>query len=221
MITSLLIVMFFFTSLSVQLWGGLLYKNNAALKGTEYDEAHYYVLNYNDFLSAFGAWVLSLMCEYVPKLTDAVVATTSGTTLAYVVFLSFYFFTVSVMFELVKAFTIEVFIGLNMQEEQEQAAKKEKRADGRLSWLFGSKNVKDQDEKEEVQSDRTVPALTAALTRVSDMVENTGRRLHFRAISDEGGVDKLIKKFDKLVKEFQDEHEQNREHSHESNAHRT
>jgi hypothetical protein len=214
MVTSLSIVIFFFTSLSVQLWGGLLYKNNPALKGTEYDEAHYHVLNYNDFLSAVGAWVLSLMCEYVPKFTDAVVAATGQTVVAYTVFLSFYFFTVSVMFELVKAFTIEVFITLNQQDKEEQeqqakeqAGKKEKRADGCFAWLFGSKIVKDQEEKAEVRLERKREereegnALSAALKRVSDTVEKKGRRLHFRAIGDEGGVEKLIKNFDKIIKE--------------------
>merc|ERR1719230_546912 len=63
-LTLLLVVMYFFTMLSVQLFGGLLYKSHPALQDSEYNEANFWVLNFNDFLLAFGVWVVMLLCEY-------------------------------------------------------------------------------------------------------------------------------------------------------------
>ena len=47
--TSLLAeVVFFFTTLGVNLFGGVLYKGNPGLEHTEYEEKHWYVFNFND-----------------------------------------------------------------------------------------------------------------------------------------------------------------------------
>jgi len=105
------IVMFFFSSLSVQMWGGLLYKSNPALEETEYKEKNLFVLNFNDFAMSFGVWVVMLLCEYVPSFPDAIneVSEVPG---GWLIFLIFYIVGVSIIFELVKAFTIEVFMDL-------------------------------------------------------------------------------------------------------------
>merc|ERR1719230_564760 len=76
-LTLLLVVMYFFTMLSVQLFGGLLYKSNPALEESEYKEANFWVLNFNDFLTAFGAWVVMLLCEYQNEFADAIIRTSS------------------------------------------------------------------------------------------------------------------------------------------------
>uniref|UniRef100_A0A7S2GPQ5 Ion transport domain-containing protein n=1 Tax=Alexandrium andersonii TaxID=327968 RepID=A0A7S2GPQ5_9DINO len=105
------IVCFFFSALGTQLWGGLLYRSNPALEGTEYEERSFYVLNFNDVMMSFGVWVVMLLCEYVAVFPDAIsrVSVLQGD---WLVFLIFYVIGVSIIFELVKAFTIEVFMEL-------------------------------------------------------------------------------------------------------------
>lgn len=105
------IVVYFFTCLSVQLWGGLLHYDNKRLDGTEYKESNWLVLNFNDSLTAFGAWVVMLLCEYVPKYAEAVFHVLDPPyNRTWLIFLVFYFCGVCIVFELVKAFTIEVFL---------------------------------------------------------------------------------------------------------------
>merc|ERR1719401_3059817 len=87
--TLLGVVTFFFSALSVQLWGGILYKSNPTLEETEYKEKHLWVLNFNDFGTAFGVWVVSLLCEYVPVFPDAI-AKSSSITGSWLIFLFFY-----------------------------------------------------------------------------------------------------------------------------------
>jgi len=113
-LTLLWVVVYFFTMLGVQLWGGLLYKTNPLLEGTEYEENGMFVFNFNDFSMSFGTWVMVLLCEYVPTLVDAVHAA-SALRWSWLVFLIFYIFGVSIVFELVKAFTIEVFVDLHKE----------------------------------------------------------------------------------------------------------
>lgn len=105
------VVTYMFSSLSVQLWGGLLYKENPKLEESEYAEKGYWVLNFNDFLMAFGVWVVELLCEYVPVFPEAI-EKTSPAPMTWIIFPVFWFMGVSVVFELVKAFTIEVFMNL-------------------------------------------------------------------------------------------------------------
>jgi len=112
-------VMFFFTTLSVQLWGGVLYRTNPAIEGSEYAEKKWFVLNFNDVPMAFGAWVVMLLCEYVPAFSD-VIASASSMSHSWVVFVIFYVCAVSVVFELVKAFTIEVFLKLRKEWGSEE-----------------------------------------------------------------------------------------------------
>jgi len=108
------VVCFFFSALGTQLWGGLLYRSNPALEGTEYKEKNFFVLNFNDFLMSFGVWVVMLLCEYVALFPDAIyeVSPIPG---AWLVFMVFYIIGVSIIFELVKAFTIEVFMDLRRE----------------------------------------------------------------------------------------------------------
>merc|ERR1719238_2603139 len=51
-LTFLGVVVYFFTTMSVQLWGGKLYFGNPALQESEYKENKFWVLNFNDFLNA-------------------------------------------------------------------------------------------------------------------------------------------------------------------------
>eukprot|EP00439_Symbiodinium_sp_Y106_P059391 s246_g8.t1 len=108
------VVIFFFSTLAMHLWGGTLYKSHPALEGTEYAEQDMFVLNFNDFLMSFAVWVVLLLCEYKDVFPSAVAAT-SRIPYTWLIFLIFYIIGVSVVFELVKAFTIEVFVELHKQ----------------------------------------------------------------------------------------------------------
>lgn len=119
-LTLLGVVTYIFSSLGVQLWGGLLYKDNPKLEESEYEEKNFFVLNFNDFLMSFGVWVVELLCEYVPVFPEAI-EKTSPFPLTWIVFPIFWFMGVAVVFELVKAFTIEVF--MNMQKTWGQKRK--------------------------------------------------------------------------------------------------
>ena len=117
MITLLGVVVFFFCAFSVQAFGGDLYENNDRLEGTEYLEKHMLVLNFNDIPCAFGVWFVMLLCEYEPNFPEAV-ARTSSLPFGWMVFPVFYVLGVSIVFELVKAFTIEVFMSLKHRWDQ-------------------------------------------------------------------------------------------------------
>merc|ERR1719296_192440 len=106
------VVLFFFSTLSVQLWGGLIYKSNPALEETEFAEKKFWVLNFNDFASAFGVWVVLALREYM-DLFPVAIAQVSGIPGSWLLFLVFYVVGVSIVFELVKAFTIEAFLELH------------------------------------------------------------------------------------------------------------
>merc|ERR1719359_1829907 len=117
-LTFLGVVVFFYTSLGVQAFGGLLYDGNPALAGSEYLEAKQSVLNFNDVPMGFALWFVMLLCEYVANFADAV-DRTSAIPGAWLVFPIFYVCAVSIVFELVKAFTIEVFIDLHEKKDEE------------------------------------------------------------------------------------------------------
>merc|ERR1719158_1131648 len=100
-LTLLGVVLFFFTNLGVQAFGGGLYEANPLLKETEYLEKKWIVFNFNDVPMSFGLWVVCLLCEYVPAFAEAV-DNTSDIPLAWLIFPVFYICGVSIVFELVK-----------------------------------------------------------------------------------------------------------------------
>jgi len=112
-------VVFFFTSLSVQLWGGILYESNPKLEETEWKESKWYALNFNDFLMAFGSWFVSLLSEYLPEFTEAI-SMASNISGSWLIFPLFYIFGVMIVFELVMAFTIEMFVQLSNKRVEEE-----------------------------------------------------------------------------------------------------
>merc|ERR1712183_887369 len=117
-LTLLGVVVFFFTTLSVQLWGGMIWEGREELKETEYAEVKHWVLNFNDVGMAFGVWVVTLLCEYLPEMADVIWKVGGDVAWTWIVFPIFYVIGVSIVFELVKAFTIEVFLGLRKQADE-------------------------------------------------------------------------------------------------------
>jgi len=75
------------------------------------------VLNFNDMPCSFGVWFVMLLCEYEPNFPEAV-SRTSSLPFSWIMFPVFYVCGVSIVFELVKAFTIEVFMSLKQRWNQ-------------------------------------------------------------------------------------------------------
>jgi len=113
------VVVFFFATMSTQLWGGILYESHPELQESEYKEKDFFVLNFNDFLMSLAVWVVSLICEYMAEFAEAV-HKTSKIPGSWMVFLLFYIVGVSIIFELVKAFTIEVFVELHKKRHEKE-----------------------------------------------------------------------------------------------------
>jgi len=111
MLILLCVVLYLFTVVGVQLFGGLLYEENEKLLGTDYHEAKEFVLNFNDFLMAFGLWFVHLLCEFKPSFAAAI-HRTSNIPKAWLLCGLFWAVAVCITFELVKAFTIEVYMDL-------------------------------------------------------------------------------------------------------------
>mmetsp|Transcript_52619 Transcript_52619/g.139765 ORF Transcript_52619/g.139765 Transcript_52619/m.139765 type:complete len:1780 (-) Transcript_52619:248-5587(-) len=127
----LLILLYFYSSLAVQLFGGLLYQNNEKLEGSEYAEKQYYAFNMNDMTMAMAMWFVTLLCEYNPAIVDGLRSSLQpwrhGSNPTWVIFPIFYFSVVIFAFELVCAFIIETFTEL-ADEERKDAAEAEAEA---------------------------------------------------------------------------------------------
>lgn len=119
--TLLSVIVFIFSQVSVQLFGGLLYVGNPGLEGTTYKEEKWYVINYNDLLMACATYFVSLLVEFTPVLAE-VLNDVAPIPCEWLITLFFYFTAVAVVFELVQAFTIETFVELygrkGMAEEE-------------------------------------------------------------------------------------------------------
>jgi hypothetical protein len=122
MLTLLSVVIYGFTVVSVQLFGGLLYEENPQLQETDYFENKEFVLNFNDHFMAFGLWFVALLCEYKPSFPEAI-DETSAIPCAWLISPLFWAFAVCITFELVKAFTIEVYLVLDGKQKEAQQEK--------------------------------------------------------------------------------------------------
>lgn len=206
-LTLLLVVMYFFTMLSVQLFGGLLYKSHPALQETEYKEADFWVLNFNDFLMAFGVWVVMLLCEYKAEFTDAI-SRTSKIPLSWTVFFIFYVFAVSIIFELVKAFTIEVFVTLHHEniEKQKEKVEARKKKDARKSKERRDSEAKGEIKEEEESSEEEEEF--EGLKELKQEYSLQHKALHCRVIGDPRQNTKIQEALEKLAEEQEEEEEE-------------
>jgi len=185
-------VIFFFSSFGVQLWGGLLYRTNEKLEGTEYEEKDLFVLNFNDFLSSFGLWVVMLLCEYVVDFPEAITAAGYHVAASRFVFMSFYFTGVMIVFELVKAFTIEVFLDLYEKRKEKEKKDAERKAMLLEAEKRGEEIEIELDEEEE-QEER--------LQQLIDELDKEGLTLHWRIVGDIS----IQEKIQKCLKEEEEE----------------
>eukprot|EP00928_Gymnodinium_smaydae_P014758 TRINITY_DN15428_c0_g1_i4.p1 TRINITY_DN15428_c0_g1~~TRINITY_DN15428_c0_g1_i4.p1 ORF type:complete len:355 (-),score=105.92 TRINITY_DN15428_c0_g1_i4:73-1137(-) len=127
-------MMFFFVTFSVNFFGGLFYKGNPQLEGLDYEKKYWFVFNYNDSIMAFTTWYTNLLQEYMPEMAEALQKVVPGGwgDYAWYIYPVFYVIGVSILFEVLVAFTVETFLALKEQydgeEEEEDEEAEEKKA---------------------------------------------------------------------------------------------
>jgi len=166
------VLLFFFTTLSVNVFGGLLYEGNKRLEGSAYLEKHWAVFNFNDSLMALGTWFTQLLNEYSAELAEAIWLSSAYGELAWLICPVFYVVGVAIIFEIVKAFTIETFLGL--KEE----------ADG------GGEGEESEDEDGGKAEDAFQASLIDAMSK---KLLAGGESLHCRSAAGQGQFHKAMK----------------------------
>jgi len=128
-LTLLGVCLYFFATFSVNFFGGLLYEGNPALEGSDYKEKHWFVFNFNDVPMGYTTWFTQLLCEYAPEWADALTRTSRHGEIAWFIYPIFYIIGVAIVFEILKAFTIETYLALKEEhiEGEKKKAKKEKK----------------------------------------------------------------------------------------------
>eukprot|EP00929_Paragymnodinium_shiwhaense_P114723 TRINITY_DN83215_c0_g1_i1.p1 TRINITY_DN83215_c0_g1~~TRINITY_DN83215_c0_g1_i1.p1 ORF type:complete len:904 (-),score=203.73 TRINITY_DN83215_c0_g1_i1:150-2861(-) len=208
------VVIFFFTCMSVQLWGGLLYVGNEAIVETEWTEKKHFVFNFHDFPMAFGVWMVSTLCEYIPELPEVIEKADKRYPSSWIIFFVYYVFAVSIVFELVMAFTIEVFIGLRkkqLKRQQQQAA------------LAAAESPRHADQGHAHQGHSDAGSISTTASQMLNIHElraefgNLDLSLHFRVVGDPMVQEKIaegLKEMDEELaeKELHDGHGHGHDH---------
>jgi len=121
MVLMLGVMMLGFGMLGCGLFGGCLYSENPLLKGSDYLKEGYLLWNFNDMLSGVLTVFIMLVNTYMPVYVDACnrVASIPGAGTFYCIFV--FFFGVSVGFNIVTAFSIDVFVSLREHVLEEVA----------------------------------------------------------------------------------------------------
>lgn len=118
-------VMCIYSSLGVQIFGGIVNVGNASLEGTDLAENDYLLFNFNDYPNAmvttFNLVVMGNWQAWMQTYWDL---TKSSWTLVY--FVSFYLITVMLILNLIIAFVLEAFFSeLELEESEEPEAGKD------------------------------------------------------------------------------------------------
>lgn len=193
-------VVFFFTTLGVNLFGGVLYKGNPGLEHTEYKEKHWYVFNFNDTPMAFALFFTQLLCEYVPVNAEALQMTARWGDVAWLIFPIFYFLGVAIMFEILVAFTVEAYIEIReeneKEEEEEQEREEEEAPHGHHVEDHGGHGGHGHDHPKEKKEKFDIDVF---FDEVQHKFEERGQVVHY-IIQDEPNFPKLLQEaFDETM----------------------
>jgi hypothetical protein len=195
--TLLGVIIFIFSQISVQLFGGLLYVGNPKLEGTEYAESKWYVLNYNDLPMAFAVYFVSLLVEFEPVFAE-VIARVAPYSIEWIITFFYYVCACAVVFELVQAFTIETFVELYTKRQEAKRKKKEKEEEGGHGHGHGHGHAVEDAEEEDTDDEEIFPRYQKAY----NSFKKKGWRLHFSYVQSRS------EKWDEaLERAFEDEFE--------------
>jgi len=126
----LTLILYVYSTVSLQQFGGLLYLGNPKLVGTSYADGDYYVFNFNDLMMSMVMWFVYLLCEnetqFAVGLRAALPPWRGGGNPMWLIFPLFYFTVVIFAFELVSAFIIETFTKVSDQHNAELLRQQQK-----------------------------------------------------------------------------------------------
>merc|ERR1719247_533703 len=98
----------------------------------------------------YVTWFTQLLCEYAPEWADALWRTSSMGDIAWYVYPIFYIIGVAIVFEILKAFTIETYIALKEEkDEEEEEAKKNKKKNQATGLDTPSESSEESEEDDE------------------------------------------------------------------------
>ncbi|XP_010689009.1 two pore calcium channel protein 1A [Beta vulgaris subsp. vulgaris] len=118
-------VMCIYSSLGVQIFGGIVNAGNASLEGTDLADSDYFLFNFNDYPNAMvTTFNLVVMGNWQAWMQTYSALTGTSWTLVY--FVSFYLISVMLILNLIIAFVLEAFFSELELEESEEEADEEK-----------------------------------------------------------------------------------------------
>merc|ERR1712151_113714 len=95
-------------------------EGNPLLEETDYEKKHWFVFNFNDAPMAFSTWFTNLLEEYVPEQAEALQKVCVWGDIAWYIFPVFYIIGVSILFEVLVAFTVEKYLALKEEHDGEE-----------------------------------------------------------------------------------------------------
>ncbi|XP_071700865.1 two pore calcium channel protein 1A [Rutidosis leptorrhynchoides] len=124
-------IMCIYCTLGIQIFGGLVNAGNPDLPSTDLADSDYYLFNFNDYpngmVTLFNLLVLGNWQAWMQAY-----AVLTGTSWAYVYFITFYLVTILFLLNLIVAFVLEAFFAeLELESPEEESEKKEAGARGR------------------------------------------------------------------------------------------
>jgi len=177
------VVLFFFLTFSVNVFGGVLYEGNPKLEGSAYAESNYGVFNFNDSVMAFGTWFMLLLCEYSSELADGLALGAPHGEVSWLVFPAFYLVGVAIIFEVLKAFTIESFLALKEEADEEAlvAARLARQGEGGEGSEESEESINThRSGEEDAMGDMGEALRSAAVEAVRKELRAGGQELHCR-----------------------------------------
>jgi len=154
-----------FAAVGVQMFGGLLYAENPVLVKSEYVKAGYDVLNFNDLWGGFETLFAMMVCNYMPEYTDAMTKVSAIPFAGGIYQGAYFFFAVSIVFNIFTAFTIDLFVELTDGDDDDEDD------EGGGDSADGSDGGGDDDD---VKNDED-----ANLTKMIERLKNEGKCLHW------------------------------------------
>jgi len=110
------LTIYIFAVTGQQLFGGLLYKENPVLHGSDYVKNGFTLLNFNDLFGSIETLFTITVCNYMPEYTDAM-SLVSKIPHSGMLFQGAYFFIgVSIVFNIFAAYTIDMFLELTQSD---------------------------------------------------------------------------------------------------------
>jgi len=140
----LFLTIFSFAVVGAQAFGGRLYATNPLLAGSKYLDSGYVVLSFNDMGGSIETLFVMMVNNYMPEYADAmgrILAAEYGGRFYFVGIMycsCFFFVGVTIAFNIFTAFTIDVFVQLKEDQEDEAEREEHDSDDGLVDAAAGN-----------------------------------------------------------------------------------